>query len=109
MPEPGLELKSANIKFVAPFFSISHGLFLKVSLKVKKLQSILKCVIFQEKVDHKIETLSSLCSTLNNIFSSYVKLSFNIQNLILYKSTAYPQPSYPLILAAIPCLLNILP
>ena len=107
MPEPGLELKSANIKFAAPFFSISHGLFL-VSLKVKKLQSILKCVIFQEKVDHKIETLSSLCSTLNNIFSSYVKLSFNIQNLILYKSTAYPHPSYPLIRAAIPSLLNIL-
>ena len=87
MPEPGLELKSANIKFVAPFFSISHSLLL-VYPKLKKLLSILKCVIFQENVGHKNEILSFPCSTLNNIFSSYVKLSFNFQNFF----NVSPQP-----------------
>lgn len=108
VPEPGVEPKSANIKFVAPFFSILHSLFL-VSLKFKKLLSILKCFIIQENVGHKTETLSSLCSTLSNAFSCYVKLSFNFQNFFLYKPLTYPHPTYPLTLTAIPSTLNILP
>lgn len=65
--------------------------------------------MFQENASHKNEALSAPCSTLNNVFTSYLKVTFKFQNFILPNLSTNLHPTYLLRLAEIPSPLNIFP